>query len=252
MSPTPYAALISLVVTAAPALPPDVDVTEARAKLKLLTDGKKHYIALVPFGSAFEDTFYGDGKVFYQMRIVGGGSSGTESFDRVFWDPRITARYKSSIDFKDGKYKVRCEDRETALTLVADDEAKGIIDAAKFVKPRWNRRAYALARDDRGTYYFVDKIREPESSKDFRLFAGPRGDVKPQKMVNVVSDSGGDIFATKNGELRLVLNKGDARWIAGKADTKLVALPVEDNAVLIYLELGAYTGERLGTPCDDL
>ena len=34
--------------------------------------------------------------------------------------------------------------------------------------------------------------------------------------------------------------------------TTLVPLPIEDNAQLVYTDLGAYTGQRLGTPCDDL
>ena len=29
-------------------------------------------------------------------------------------------------------------------------------------------------------------------------------------------------------------------------------VPIEDNAAMIYNELGPYTGERLGTPCDDI
>jgi hypothetical protein len=37
----------------------------------------------------------------------------------------------------------------------------------------------------------------------------------------------------------------------GQARTALVPLPIEDNAALIYGDLGAYTGQRLGTPCDD-
>ena len=32
----------------------------------------------------------------------------------------------------------------------------------------------------------------------------------------------------------------------------VTAVPVEDNHVLIYTDLGVYTGEPLGTPCDDL
>jgi hypothetical protein len=247
-------AFVALTFAAAVAadLPADVDVTEARPKLRLLTDGKMHYIALIPFGSGTEPTFYGDGKVFYTVPIVSGGSSGEESFDRVVWDPRIAAPTQREISFRDGKYQVQCEDHVTALSLVPEAESKPILDGAKFVKPRWNRRAYALARDDRGNYYYVDKVREPESSKDFRLFSGPRANMKPQKMVNVVSDSGGDIFATKGGELRLILDKGDSRWVQGRKETKLVSLPVQDNATLIYGELGVYAGERLGTPCDDL
>ncbi len=252
--PFPALVLVAALKAAAPPaeLPAAVDVSAARPKLQLFTDGKNHYVALIPFDVDFDSAFYGDGKIFYQMRVVGGGASGTESFDRVFWDPRITAPYKSSVSFKDGKHEVRCEDRDTVVTPVPAEEAKTILDAAKFVKPRWNHRAYALARDDRGTYYYVDKVREPESSKSFRLFVGQRGSLKAQKMVNIVSDSGGDIFSTKNGELRLILDRGDSRWIAGKKETKLVSLPVEDNRLLIYNDLGVYAGERLGTPCDDL
>ena len=29
-------------------------------------------------------------------------------------------------------------------------------------------------------------------------------------------------------------------------------LPIDDNAVMIYTDLGVYTGQPLGTPCDDL
>jgi hypothetical protein len=32
----------------------------------------------------------------------------------------------------------------------------------------------------------------------------------------------------------------------------LVGLPLDDNRVLIYTDLGVYAGQRLGTPCDDL
>jgi hypothetical protein len=40
--------------------------------------------------------------------------------------------------------------------------------------------------------------------------------------------------------------------VRGKARTTLVPLPIEDNAQLIYTDLGAYTSQRFGTPCDDL
>jgi hypothetical protein len=76
--------------------------------------------------------------------------------------------------------------------------------------------------------------------------------MKLAKMTNVVSDSAGDIFATKTGELRLVLNKSETMWMKGKAQTKLIFLPIDANVPMIYTELGVYTGEKLGTPCDDL
>ena len=41
-----------------------------------------------------------------------------------------------------------------------------------------------------------------------------------------------------------------AEWNDRGEKRKLVVLPVEDNARLIYGALGAYRGEVLGTPCD--
>jgi hypothetical protein len=230
-----------------------VDVSAVKDKLKILTDGKNHYVAVIPFGgSVWDHVYYGDGKSFWQQRVSGGGSSGTESFNRTFWEPRVDAGWKSSLDYKNGTYSVQCDTRKTELKALPDDEAKKIIDGATFYGPRWTRRAYALARDNTGKYYYVDRAREPEGNKMFRLFAGPKGSLKPMKMTNVVSDSEGDIFATKTGSLRLILNKKETLWQRQKDKTPLIFLPVEDNHMLIYSELGVYTGQPLGTPCDDL
>jgi hypothetical protein len=76
--------------------------------------------------------------------------------------------------------------------------------------------------------------------------------MKPQKLTNIVSDSEGDIFATKTGSLRVVLDKHESLWTQGKKQQKLILLPIEDNAIMIYSDLGVYTGQPLGTPCDDL
>lgn len=230
-----------------------VDVSADKPKMVVVTDGKKRYVAIVPFAEdSFKGFFYGDGKVFYEQRVFGGGSSGHESFDKVFWDPRARAPYQASIDFKDKKYEMTCATRKTELVPLADAEAKAILDGAKFYKPLWKHQAYALARDNTGKYYYVDRAREPEGNKSFRLFVGPKGQMKQQKMTNVVSDSAGDIFATKTGELRLILNQNESLWQAKGKQTKLISLPIDENHVMIYSELGVYTGERLGTPCDDL
>jgi hypothetical protein len=52
--------------------------------------------------------------------------------------------------------------------------------------------------------------------------------------------------------LGLVLDRKKPSWFAGKAETELVGLPIEDNRVFICTDLGVYAGQRLGTPCDDL
>jgi hypothetical protein len=238
----------------APALAtPAVDVAPFKDKLEILHDGKKHYVALVPFEEGgWKHVFYGDGKTFYLQRIIGSGSTGREAFDLTFWEPRVKARYQASIELKNGKYEVLCDTRKTELQPMPREEADKLIAGATFHEALWRFRAFALARDDRGTYFYVDRQREPEDSLNFRLYSGQRGSLKPLKMVNVVSDSEGQIFSTKAGDLRLVLDRKEAAWVKGKSRTTLVPLPIEDNAQLIYTDLGAYTGQRLGTPCDDL
>lgn len=237
---------------AAPPDPDTIDVSSIKAKLKLVTDGKQHYLALIPFGEIDENFYYGDGKTFWLQRVFGGGQDGNQSFDKYFWDPRAHATAGASFEFRNGKYVLTCDERKTEMTPVSDAETQKILAAARFEKPRWKRQAYALLRDNNGRYYYVDKMREPEGNKAFRLFVGPKGSLKLQKMTNVVSDSAGDIFATRSGSLRLVLNQGQTFWQKGKRKTTLINLPIEDNHVLIYSELGVYTGQRLGTPCDDL
>jgi hypothetical protein len=230
-----------------------VDVGAVKDKLELLGDGKSHFVALIPFDDGgWTHVYYGDGKTFHALRVVGSGSVGRESFDLTFWEPRVKARYQAGVELRDGKYQVTCDARKTELRALPRAEANALLAKATFHKPLWRFHAFALARDDKGTYYYVDRQREPEDSLNFRLFSGPRGALKPLKMVNVVSDSEGQIFSTKTGDLRLVLDRKEAAWVKGKARTTLVPLPIEDNAQLIYTDLGAYTGQRLGTPCDDL
>ena len=242
--------LLRLALAAEPAADP-LDVSAVRDKMQVVEDGQGHYIAVVPFGDSIWDHLYWsqDGKDFYQQRVFGGGSSGTESFDRSFWEPRVRGRNGASFGLHDSTYKLWCGDRTTEFKPVETSKGSAMVANAKFHPPRWKYRAYALARDDAGTYYFVDRRRD-EGSMEFRLYSGPRGSMKPLKMVNVVSDSEGDIFSTKTGELRLVLDKKESAWVQKGKRQQLKSLPVEDNVALIYADLGVYTGQPLGTPCD--
>jgi hypothetical protein len=229
-----------------------VDVSAVKNKLVVLHDGKQHYVAVIPFGDLYDHFYYGDGKRFYAQLVSGGGSVGKESWNRVFWEPRVNAPWKGSIAFAKDQTTVQCGDRATEFKPLDAGEQAKVLAAASFFKTPWLHRAYSLTRDNKGTYYYVDRLREPENNKSFRLFAGPRGNLKPLKMTNVVSDSQGDIFTTKKGELRLVLDRKHPSWSAGKSETELINLPLDENRVLIYTDLGVYTGQRLGTPCDDL
>lgn len=241
--------------------PAAADIAAVKDQLAVFSDGKKHYVALVMSTDTDKPTFWSnDGKHFYQLRVGSGGGEGDEknlkALSKTFWEPRVNAPYQASLDYtnKEGgpKFVVQCSERKTNLTQLPAAEAKALVDGGSFFKARWNHRAYALARDNTGKYYFVDKQREPEESKSFRLWAGPKGGMKPQKMLNVVSDSQGDIFSTKRGELRLILGKQETSWIQNSKPTKLTWVPVDDNHVMIYTDLGVYAGQPLGTPCDDL
>jgi hypothetical protein len=234
--------------------PASVDVSAARDRMLVLGDGHQHYLALIPFARDDDKkhVYYGDGKRFYAQRIVSGGRSGNESFSLSFWDPRIRNGTDKEIRFQDGRYSVTCGDHETKLEPVAADGAKALTAQAAFFAPLWRWRSYALARDERGTYFYVDRQREPADSRNFRLFSGPRGKLKQLDMINVVSDSVGEIFVTRAGKLWLIFGKDESFWIKGKSKKGLTNVPVEDNAALIHDEVGAYAGQRLGTPCDDL
>jgi hypothetical protein len=241
--------------------PTPYDVSEFKDKLTVWTDGKKHFLALVMSSNMDLPIFWSaDGKDFYQLRIPGGGSEGDDKdlkkLDRVFWEPRVDAAYKAGFDYKKDEkgadFEIQCSERKTKLKELPAAEAKPLVDAAKFYKPRWNHYAYSLARDNTGRYFYVDNVREPENAKNFRLWAGMKGAMKPQKMTNVVSDSEGDIFSTKSGSLRLILDKHETTWVQNAKKTKLVFLEPSDNHIMIYTDLGVYTGEPLGTPCDDL
>jgi len=238
--------------SAAANLPPTVDVSAMKEKLMVLTDGKEHYVAVVPLGEAWEHLSYGDGRHFFAQRITSGSRMGDTTWERCFWDPRVDSHGRANVSFRDGTYSLQCGDRVTTLTRLDDAARDKLVAGATFHETLWQYQAYALARDSRGRYFYVDRPRVPADNKNFRLFSGLRGSLKPLKMTNIVSDSQGDIFTTRSGELRLVLDKQRSVWVERKTEQDLVQLPLLNNLQLIYQDLGVYMGQRLGTPCDDL
>lgn len=238
----------------ATAAAPDPPIEPARDKLLLLSDGKSHYIAVRPFEFVEHSLFYGDGKRFFAVPIQGRGAQGTSAFNIRFVDPRHYREFQNNTDIilRDGQYTVSCGSHTTNLTPVEPAAAKALLDKASFEPSPRKRSAYALARDPNGIYYYVDHGRTPETAKNFRLFIGPKGNLKPQTMTNVVSDSEGDIFATKTGSMRLILDKKETAWTAQGKNTPLRLVPTDENLAMIWNELGVYAGEKLGTPCDDL
>lgn len=225
-----------------------VDVSEYREHMVVVHDGNGHYVIAVPVSEHYTTVFYGNGQTFYQQRTFGGGlDRGAQSMSASFWSPRVD--HVSRVEQSQGTWRVRCGKRVTELTPLPADKAKKLLDNAVFRKAPWKHQAYALSRDSRGVYYYVDRLRDDYGGKGFRLWMGPKGNMKRMRMTNIVSDSEGDIFATRRGELRFILSKNSAAWISGKKRKDLVNVPVRANLPLIYGELGVYLGD-LGTPCD--
>jgi hypothetical protein len=236
-----------------------VDISAKKADLAVISDGKGHFIVYNAKEPLSGPTFYGDGKTFHLMRVIGGGASGTESWDMSLWDPRVVRSSSSyaSVSMKDeGKvFEVACGDTAAKLSKVAKDEAAKLLDTAAFRGSRWTRLPSLLFRDDTGTYYLIDRLRTDDDNdrRDWRVFVGPRGKMKLAALKDVVDDDQGQIFATRDGSLRLVAGSTDIKWVKGKAETKLtqVDLGTFRNARMVYVDLGPYVGEKLGTPCDD-
>lgn len=222
--------------------------------LELLTDGQGHYVALVPFASAkgVRALYSGGPEVMYQARLTGGGQS-PNAFHYSVSDPRAEDFGRASVNYREDRgYWALCMKRNIPLTPVPSPDKERLLAAMRFEPPSFDRRPYALARDDLGTYYYVDRIRGADAPPRFRLFIGPRGGMKQAPLSNIISDSEGDIFATPDGALRLILDKSDARWVKRHKSTPLTYVPHQKNRPMIFLDLGIYDGQRLDSHCDDL
>jgi len=119
-----------------------VDVSAVKNKLVVLHDGKQHYVAVIPFGDLYDHFYYGDGKRFYAQLVSGGGSVGKESWNRVFWEPRVNAPWKGSIAFAKDQTTVQCGDRATEFKPLDAGEQAKVLGAASFFKTSWLHRAW--------------------------------------------------------------------------------------------------------------
>lgn len=183
---------------------------------------------------------------------------GSYFYDPRFWDTdarpyrRIDMRPVSTLVAEEAQRRcaLTCGTKTKQLKLADAATTQRILENATY-RPRPDiRLPHALARDKRGVYYYVDRSSLKGQAKDFRVYVGKRGKLRRQKMVDVVSDSEGEIFATKRGKLRLFVGKSEALWIVKRRKKKLTRVPIADNLPMIYKELGVYWGKKLYTPCD--
>ncbi|HEX8704194.1 MAG TPA: hypothetical protein VF815_35505 [Myxococcaceae bacterium] len=231
-------------------------------KTALCTDGKGHYVVVAPQQEKGGQLFYGDGKTFVQVAAAPWGVGGTNFLEPRFLNKTANSNFRGhdmrvysevEVNAEKKTCEVRCGERTVDFQAVEPEKAAALLKGAKYEPNPQKYVPYALLRDTKGLYYLVERGFHPEDEKSFRVHVGPKGSLKLQQMKDIVSDSEGQIFSTKKGELRLVVDKGQSPvWIEGtKKKVELRPVPIVENLPLIYNELGVYTGARLGTPCDD-
>jgi hypothetical protein len=238
--------------------PKPVDIKPFRDRLVVLTDADGGIYVVLPGSDG--RVFYGVGgknKNLYEQIVFGYSSDGsTGAWDYAVWAPRVPRLQPGSVQRKaDGSYSKWCgSGNEVGLTEVTGDRAKAILDKSNFMTSAIIRRPYLLARDDAAVYYYVDVLREQYGGKGYRVFVGKKGAMKQKPLTDVASDTAGDVFATKTGDLRIVRDVSDGKqtiaWVKGGKRSQLVALDVDANSALIFRDLGIYG--FIGSICENL
>jgi len=256
-----HLAVVALALTgriaAADPKPKPVDVKALRDKMVVLQDKLGITYVVVPGPDAA--IYLGTGKALYAQRIRGGsadGSTGAWSVDAIAPHAADTAP-GSVFRRADGSYAKSCNTETTELTQRSGDAAKQILDKASFMTTALTRRPLLLARDDAGVYYYVDQLYSDYGGKGYRVFVGKKGAMRELPLTDVADDSGGQVFSTKTGDLRLVHDSktSDAvaatvTWVRGEKRSPLVSLDLYMNSPVIYRDLGVYS--FTGTICDEL
>jgi hypothetical protein len=251
--------MAALVATAAaePApAPRPVDIKDLKAKAIVLADAQGG--TYVVFRSDDAKVFFGPStKSLYEQYIVSSFSDGDGGWEYGTLAPRVHggAHLGTIQRKKDGSYKKSCGGKDDVpLTEVSADKAKAVLDRSAFLTSAMVRVPHLLARDDSGVYYYVDRFAKIYGGKGYRVYVGKKGALKEMPLTDVASDSAGDVFSTKSGDLRLVRNsennKETMTWVKGERRTELVFLDTDVNSVVIFKDLGIYT--FLGTLCDNI
>lgn len=235
--------------------PTPVDIKAFKDKLEVFRDAAGGTYVVLNDPAQDRRAWFGTGKTLYEQVVIGRSSDG-DGWSISTWAPRVAEVRPGSISrLGDGTYQKSCGgDEDATLALLTGDKAKAVLDKSAFMSPALVRRAHLLTRDDSGVYYYIDRLDRAHGSKGYRVFVGKKGAMKEATLTDVASDTAGQVFSTKTGDLRLVTTHDDqkptARWIRGEKKTDLVSLDIDANSQVIFRDLGIY--EFLGTICDNI
>jgi hypothetical protein len=236
--------------------PEKVDAKPFRDKLHVYQDAQGGTYVVVPRSEAEPGrVFYGLGTKLYEQLEIGNSSNGDE-WSISTWSPRVAEVQNGEIRRgADGVVSRWCgDDAKLPLTERTGPQAAALVSKAELYTPIQVRQPLMLARDDRGTYYYVDHLAKRYGGKGQRVFIGKRGAMVQVPLVDVANDSGGTVYSTKRGELRLVVDRTDGKrspvWFSGEKGVQLVWLDVDADSPLIFRGLGVYG--FTGNICEDL
>jgi hypothetical protein len=255
------AALLWATAALADPSPKPVDIKDIKDQLQLFKDADGGIYAVFYADGKDRRVFFGTGrdKILYDQILEGGGGRDGDAWNVSVAAPRASYPFMASIGRrKDGTFFRACGGgsavMDAELTQITGDKATEILDKWKFLTTSMIRRSYFLARDDRGVYYYVDVLRPIYGGSGHRVFVGKKGALKQMALTDVTSDSAGDVFSTKTGDLRLVKtdtkDTPTAQWIRGEKKSELIYLDLYMNQPLIFRDLGLY--KIPGTVCGNI
>jgi hypothetical protein len=234
--------------------PAAVDVKAIKDKLLVFEDAQGGTYLVLP-GSDGRVFFAANGKQAYEQIVVTKGTNG-DAWNIGTWAPRISGTSPATIQRKDdGTFERWCgNDGPTPLKAVPADRAKQIVNKLQFLASAITRRAHLFARDDAGVYYYVDELAKAYGGQGYRVFVGKKGAMKQLPLTDVARDTAGEVYATKSGDVRFVIDNADTKkdtayWVKGEKKNPLSILDLDANSRIIWGELGVYS--FLGTPCDE-
>jgi hypothetical protein len=231
-----------------------VDIKAHEGKPVVLTNAASGEFVVAFPGASDRDLFFGTEKAMFQQRRQGSATDGDNwTIDTIA--PRVKDFRPASIIRRDAStFDQFCgSDKVGDLKPLSDADAAAFLAKAKFYSSAVVRVPEILARNEKAIYYYVDRISKDLGGAGYRVFVGKKGAMKQLPLVDVANDEAGMVFATKNGELRLVTdsdNKRVATWTQKSKRNPLTRLDTDASTYLIYRELGIYS--FLGTLCDSL
>lgn len=230
-----------------------VDISKIEGKPLVLVNPNQEVVVVFP---ELKEAvmFFGTEKGMYQQVLY------SRSRDGANWTltgsaPRISQGRGGSIARKSAtEFQRYCgNDEADVFTPMTEPASAAFLAKALFFTTPLYRVSKVLGRDTAGTYYYVDALRRELGGAGYRVFVGRKGAMKQRPLLDVASDTGGMVFSTKSGEIRLVTTTGAAdangmTWFAKGKATELLMLDTYMESHLIFRDLGLYG--FLGTLCD--